>query len=97
MANTVTIEFVKHPVAFKLAYFPGDVVSMESKQAKELIAAGVAVISEGQSDLPKDIPGRTLLLKAKLTLKEVKEITDLTQIEGISKTTAQKIVKYLNT
>ena len=95
MAKVVNIKFVKHPVQFRMAYFPGDIISIDEKQADELVLSGVAVPCEKGSDLPDDIPGRNLLINAGLSLSDVKEISDFTQIKGISKTTAANIVKYL--
>jgi len=43
MAKSIIVKFVKVPVRFRLAYFPGDEVAIEEKQARELIEAGVAV------------------------------------------------------
>lgn len=36
------IEFLKSPMAFGLAYFPGEKTELEAKQAEELIDAGFA-------------------------------------------------------
>lgn len=95
MAKTIIVKFVKVPVRFRLAYFPGDEVAIEEKQARELIKAGVAVPAAKASDLPDDIPGRKILIAADLTLADVKEIKNFTEVKGISKTTAESIVKYL--
>lgn len=36
------VKFIKNPIVFMLAYNEGDVVTIEAKQAAELIEAGVA-------------------------------------------------------
>lgn len=95
MAKTIIIKFVKVPVLFRLAYFPGDEVAIEEKQARELIEAGVAVPAVKASDLPEDIPGRKFLVAADITLADLKNIKSFTDIKGISKTTAESIIKYL--
>lgn len=95
MTKEVNIKFIKHPVQFRMAYFPGDVITINEKQADELILAGVAVLTEKGSDLPDDIPGRNLLINAGLTMNDIKEISDFTQIKGITKTINANIVKYL--
>lgn len=78
-----------------MAYFPGDIVTINDKQANELILAGVAILIEKGSDLPEDMPGRNLLINAGLTMNDIKEISDFTQIKGITKTMSANIVKYL--
>jgi len=39
----IKVRFIKPPVKFRLAYFPGDIIFFPEKQARELIRAGVAV------------------------------------------------------
>jgi len=92
------ITFVKNGMAIKLAYFAGDEVMMETKQADELIESGYAVEKEKvkpskeKVDLPEDLPGRDVLLSHNInTVSEVKKIVDLTELQGIGKKTAEKI------
>lgn len=95
----IEVEFTKHPGKFRLAYFPGDRASFEEKQAQEMIKAGVAVPvdnSEG-STLPEDLPGRDILSKAKFTFEDIQKVDDFSQIKGIGKSTAAKLVEYFKT
>jgi len=88
--------FVKHPSVFNLAYHPGEEGMFEEKQAAELIGAGVCVPSDEQSDLPEDLPGRNLILKAGLSFEELKDVKDFTDIPGIKKNIAEKLITYFN-
>lgn len=93
----VKIQFIKHPGRFRLAYFPGEFAEMEEKQAEELCLAGVAgYAAEGYSELPEDIPARDVLVKLNLSLDELKQIEDYTELQGIGKATSQKLIKYFN-
>jgi len=90
------LKFVKHPGSFNLAYHPGEEGMFEEKQASELIASGVCVALDEESDLPEDLPGRNHILKAGLSLDELKEIKDFTDIPGIKKNIAEKLTQYFN-
>lgn len=48
--TTLKIQFTKVPNPWYLAYAKGDVVALETKQAKEIIAAGYAVEVEEEAD-----------------------------------------------
>jgi len=89
------LKFIKHPGGFNLAYHPFEVGMFEEKQAAELIGAGVCIAVE-ESDLPEDLPGRNYILKAGLSLEELKEIKDFTEIPGIKKNIAEKLTTYFN-
>jgi len=90
------LKFIKHPGSFNLAYHPGEEGLFEEKQASELIAAGICIALENESDLPQDLPGRNYILKAGLSLEELKEIKDFTEIPGIKKNIAEKLTTYFN-
>ncbi len=99
MSIKVKLKFIKPPGLFPLAYFPGMIGAFEPKQAAELIDAGICVpVEEKQSNtLPADMPGRKELYAAGFnSLEECIPVNDFTQIKGIGKPTADKIVKYLN-
>lgn len=83
-----------------LGYFPGDQVDVDEDFAEELIAGGFATIINEEvveSDLPEDLKGREILIKAGLHTKSqvlaAKET--LTDIKGIGKATAEEIVSVL--
>jgi len=92
----VNVTFLKHPTQFRLGYHAGETGSFEEKQAQELVAAGVGFITDVQEELPEDLPGRNHIAKAGLSLEDLKEISDYTEIKGITKVTAQKLNQYFN-
>ena len=98
--KTKRIKFTRPPAgAFGLAYFVGDDVELPVKQANELIKLGYAEAYTGEagddSDLPADLPGRPILVDLDMSLEELKQIDDLTEIEGIGKATAARIKQFL--
>lgn len=72
---------------------------MEEKQAREMAKEGIVEILDGKKsddyDLPVDLPGRKEIAAAGITLEELLEISDYTEIKGIGKGTAEKLVNYL--
>jgi hypothetical protein len=101
MPTTKKIKFTKSPTGlFRLAYFPGDVVEMNTNQADVIIEAGYAEeynpVIHQESGLPVDIPARDKLLAAGVnSLDELRQYDDLTDINGIGKKSAEAIIAYL--
>ena len=98
--KTKRIKFIRPPAgAFGLAYFAGDDVELPLNQANKLIKLGYAEAYTGEagdeSDLPADLPGRLVFVALDMSLDELKQIDDFTEIEGIGKATAAKIKTYL--
>lgn len=81
-----------------MAYFPGDVAEFEEKQAIELLASGrVELVDEKGVDLPKDLPGRDAIVKAGISLEDLKKmekIEEFQEIQGIGKKTAELLKSY---
>lgn len=92
------IEFLKPRQG--LGYFAGDKANLEKEAADELINEGYAKQVEKPatvSDLPADLPGRTILITAGLTTKaEVLASSEaLTDIKGIGEKMKEEIIKML--
>ena len=91
---TITVKFTKSPNFFGLAYSAGETGEFDEKQAKELIAYGCAEAIDAEHALPEDLPGRKQIAAAHLTLEDLKEIEDYTEIDGITKAIAKKLTDY---
>ena len=64
--------------------------------ARELEDLGVVRIIEQPNTLPPDIPGREQLLSNGIkTIDELSNISDFTELEGISKTIDKRLKAYL--
>ena len=92
----INLKFLKHPTQFRLGYHAGENGVFEEKQAKELIAAGVAVPLDEPVELPEDLPGRNVIAKAGLSLEELKEVKDFMEIKGVTKKIAENLTSYFN-
>lgn len=94
--KTKNVEFIKSPGKFRLGYFEGERAVMEEKQAEELIKHGYArELGKGsKTNLPEDLPGRDAIAAAGLSLDELAEISEYTDITGIGKGTAEKLNDY---
>ena len=92
------IKFIKSPTAVGFAYHIGEEASLPNLVALELIADGYARELKGKTDIPLDFPARQIFVEHGFTsLEEIKQIASielLTAIQGIGRTTAQRIVKY---
>lgn len=80
-------------------YGPGN-VSIPRAMAEGLVSEGVlseeVLTQTPPGGIPQDFPGRDELVAAgHTTLNSVREIEDLTEIDGIGKVTAEKIRKAL--
>jgi hypothetical protein len=91
-----TVKFIKHATKFRLGYHVGETGIFDEKQAKLLVEQGYAVYTETSVELPEDLPGRNHVLKSGLTLDELKEVKDFTEIKGITKNLAEKLTQYFN-
>ncbi len=85
-----------------LGYFAGDEVEMPDEDAKTLIEEGFAMNVDQpaeESDLPVDLKGREILIKAGLvTIEQVLAAKEtLTDINGIGAVTAASILETLST
>jgi Xaa-Pro aminopeptidase len=92
--KNITVIFTKSPNSFNLGYGVGETGEFDEKQAKELFRAGVAEPVEAEDALPEDLPGRKQILNAGLSLEELKEVKDFTEIKGITKAIAEKLTEY---
>ena len=94
-----TIKFTKSPTGeFSLGYFPGEMASLEDALATQLMEDGFAapVEEEDTNQLPADLPARQSVFDFGIkTLEDLKKITDFTEIPGVGKATAEKIIDYL--
>lgn len=84
---------------------PGSVVAIgDPSEAERLVERGDATWppdtappdAQPVAALPADIPGRAAFEDAGLTLDEVAELEDPTEIEGIGPATAAKLRKWLS-
>lgn len=92
------VKFIKNGMAIGLGYFTNDIVAIDEKRANDAIELGIAQKYKPEDiiDLPSDLPGREKLIAANIiTTDQLKEIPDLTEIKGIGKALAKKIVDHL--
>lgn len=94
----VRVKFIKSGSPYGLAYGSGHIGELyDEKQAKELAEIGVCEIIENYSDLPEGFPGRDKLVGFGFdTAEKLKQVADLTEIDGIGKSLAAKIKAALN-
>lgn len=93
------IKFIKSPVGIGFAYFVGQTAELKPETEKNLIEKGFAKVLESASDseLPEDFPARETFIKLGITtLSQLKEIEDLTELEGIGKKTVENIDAYFS-
>jgi hypothetical protein len=89
--NLVKKYFKKKPP--KSGYFKGRVHLVPEDLAKELEKQGYC--RDVTETLPNDLPGRDAFLEAGIeTVEEIKELDDLTKVNGIGDATAEDIVEY---
>ena len=97
--KTKKVTFIRNGMGFGLGYFAGDTTIFPKKQADELIELKIVEPFKGAEikiDLPDDIPGRAVLIKNGVcTIAEINSISDLTEFNGIGKTTEKEIREYL--
>lgn len=91
------IKFIKPAMPLGFAYAEGEQLDCLEPFGKELINSGFAIeVDNVQGALPADMPGREALIIAGFdSLDAVKECTELTEIKGIGKATAENIVAYI--
>ena len=92
----IHVRFIKNGAPHLFAYSAGRVgVIHDEKQAKHLESIGVVEILKDYNELPDNIPGKEALIQAGIqTVEQLKSI-ELTEIEGISKALAKKIIQYI--
>lgn len=94
----MTVKFIKSRQGY--AYFAGDITDLADETASQLIEEGFvipATAKEEDSNLPVDLPCRTLLIKNGLTqcdqVLASREV--LTEIKGIGTKSAEEIINIL--
>lgn len=93
----IHVQFIKSGSPYGFGYSAGATgVILDEKQAKELESLGVLKIIPPPCELPENLPGRDKLIKAGFnTIEELKNISDITEVEGIGKQLASKIAAYI--
>lgn len=91
------IKFIKPAMPIGFAYAEKEQIDCLEAFGKEMVTLGFAIeVDSIEGALPADIPGREALIVAGFdSLDAVKECTELTEIKGIGKATAENIVAYL--
>jgi hypothetical protein len=89
------VKFLRPPGKFRLAYFVGQVAEMNEKQADELIEAGIVMPVETVNALPQDLPSRKVFAELGYSWEDIAQIKDFSEIKGISKAQAEKLVLYV--
>ena len=98
--ETLRIKFLKsHP---DFAYFEGDDADLTPEQVTDLVLSGHAILFPGEVEkednpLPEDLPYREELFAVGfVTTESINEVGEgLSQIKGITKKGAVKILEYL--
>jgi len=92
----IHVRFINSGVPYSLGFSAGEFGTiLDIKQAKHLESIGVVEILKDYNELPDDIPGKEALIQAGIqTVEQLKSI-ELTEIEGISKALAKKIIQYI--
>ena len=92
------VKFLKNGMGIGLGYFAGDIAVIDDKRAMDAIELNFVekYKTENTIDLTSNIPGYKQLIDANITnLDQLKQIPDLTEIKGIGKALAKKIVDHL--
>lgn len=93
------IKFINPTAGIGLAYHPGEEANLPNALAQELINDGFAQALLPKIEIPYDFPGRAVFIDHGFqSLQEIKELASieiLTAYQGIGKTIAQRVIKYL--
>ena len=89
---TKKVHFTKVPR--RLSYWANRTYDIQADKAEEYVSKGYGTFADPK--LPDDFPQRELLMSAGLdSVQAVAEFGDLTDIKGIGKAAAEKILDYL--
>lgn len=92
MAN-VKLHFIKN--APRTAYYRNRTYTVPEDRGRHFVASGFAHYADNK--LPDDVPNKEALVNAGIeSIEAIRQITDLTEIKGIGKASAEKIKDYLS-